>query len=162
MQPLLVLRLLILLALANGAPVIAKKLLGKRFSRPIDGNLKFIDGRPLFGSSKTIRGILLSVLVTSAAAPVAGLEWKIGFVVGSVAMAGDLFSSFLKRRIHLPAGGRATGLDQVPESLFPLLACRNALSLTVMDIAVCVVIFFVGEVLLSRPLYKLHIRDRPY
>jgi hypothetical protein len=162
MQPLVVLQLLILLALANGTPVAVKKLLGKRFSYPIDGDLRFVDGRPLFGSSKTIRGILFSVLVTSACAPIVGLEWKIGVLIGSVAMAGDLFSSFLKRRIHLPAGGRATGLDQVPESLFPLLACRNALSLTVMDIAVCVVIFFVGEVLLSRVLYKLHIRDRPY
>jgi CDP-diglyceride synthetase len=162
MQPLVVLQLLILLALANGTPVIAKKFLRKRFSYPIDGKIRFVDGRPLLGSSKTIRGILLSVLVTSACAPLVGLEWKIGLLMGSVAMAGDLFSSFLKRRINLPAGGRATGLDQVPESLFPLLAVRNMLSLTVTDIAVCVVIFFVGEVVLSRVLYKLHIRDRPY
>jgi CDP-diglyceride synthetase len=162
MQPLVVLQLLILLALANGTPVIAKKFLRKRFSYPIDGKIRFVDGRPLLGSSKTIRGILLSVLVTSACAPLVGLEWKIGLLMGSVAMAGDLFSSFLKRRINLPAGGRATGLDQVPESLFPLLAVRNTLSLTVTDIAVCVVIFFVGEVVLSRVLYKLHIRDRPY
>jgi len=77
-------------------------------------------------------------------------------------MAGDLFSSFLKRRMRLPAGGRATGLDQVPESLFPLLACRAALSLTLLDIAVGVGIFLVGEVVLSRLLFKAHLRDRPY
>jgi CDP-2,3-bis-(O-geranylgeranyl)-sn-glycerol synthase len=43
-----------------------------------------------------------------------------------------------------------------------LLACRNLLSLAAADIAVCVVMFFVGEVVLSRLLYALHLRDRPY
>jgi CDP-2,3-bis-(O-geranylgeranyl)-sn-glycerol synthase len=64
--------------------------------------------------------------------------------------------------MRLPAGGRATGLDQIPESLFPLLACRSALSLTVMDIASVVAIFFVGEILLSALFYKLRLRERPY
>jgi CDP-2,3-bis-(O-geranylgeranyl)-sn-glycerol synthase len=77
-------------------------------------------------------------------------------------MAGDLVSSFLKRRLRLPAGARASGLDQVPESLFALLACRHALSLTAGDIAAGVVIFAIGDVLVSRLLYKFHVRDRPY
>src|SRR6266436_6019889 len=152
MQVFVILQLLILLMLANGTPVIAKKLLGDRYSYPLDGNLTFANGRPLFGRSKTIRGIVLTVLVTTASAPLVGL----------VAMAGDLASSFSKRRLNLPSSSRASGLDQVPESLFPLLACRNLLSLAAADIAVCVVMFFVGEVVLSRLLYALHLRDRPY
>ena len=86
----------------------------------------------------------------------------LGLLVGSFAMAGDLASSFSKRRLNLPPSSRASGLDQVPESLFPLLACRNLLSLAAADIAVGVVIFFIGEVVLSRLLYALHLRDRPY
>ncbi len=162
MQVFVILQLLILLMLANGTPVIAKKLLGERYSYPLDGNLTFADGRPLFGRSKTIRGVVLAVLVTSAGAPLIGLDWKTGLLVGSVAMAGDLASSFSKRRLNLPSSSRASGLDQVPESLFPLLACRNLLSLEAADIAVCVVMFFIGEVVLSRLLYALHLRDRPY
>ena len=77
-------------------------------------------------------------------------------------MAGDLFSSFLKRRMALPAGAKATVLDQVPESLFPLLACQNVLSLTFADTVVTVVLFFVIGIVVSRLLYKLHLRDRPY
>ena len=142
--------------------MIAKDILGDRFAIPIDGGAKFVDGRPVLGSSKTVRGIFLSILVTSAFAPIVGMDWKIGALVASVAMAGDLFSSFLKRRLNLPAGGKATGLDQVPESLFPLLACRSALSLTALDIVAGVAIFFVGELLLSRLLYHFHLRDRPY
>jgi CDP-2,3-bis-(O-geranylgeranyl)-sn-glycerol synthase len=158
----LILRLLVLLTLANGTPVVINKVLGRRLSYPIDGGVKFVDGKPLFGSSKTIRGVLYSVLVTAVGASLAGWEWNVGAVVGGVAMAGDLFSSFLKRRMGLPAGSRATGLDQVPESLFPLLACRHTLSLTVLDIAVTVALFFVGEVVLSILFYKFHVRERPY
>jgi CDP-diglyceride synthetase len=118
----LVVQLLTLLALANVTPVIVNKVLGTRWSYPLDCGVKFVDDRPLLGSSKTIRGILSSVLVTAVGAPLVGLEWNIGIAAGSLAMAGDLFSSFFKRRMRLPAGGRATGLDQLPESLFPLLA----------------------------------------
>jgi CDP-2,3-bis-(O-geranylgeranyl)-sn-glycerol synthase len=162
MQLLLILQVLVLLTLANGAPVIAKRILGDRFAIPIDGGAKFVDGRPIFGLSKTFRGIFLSILMTSAFGPVVGLDWKIGALVASVAMAGDLFSSFLKRRLNLAAGGKATGLDQVPESLFPLLACRSALPLTYLDIVAGTAVFFVGELLLSRLFYHFHLRDRPY
>jgi CDP-diglyceride synthetase len=162
MQYVAVLQLLILLTLANGTPVVAKRILGSHLARTLDGNVKFIDGRPLFGSSKTLRGVLLAILVTSISAPLLGLEFKIGLVVGATAMAGDLFSSFLKRRLGLAPSSRATGLDQIPESLFPLLACRHALALTVVDIAAGTAIFLVGELVLSRVLFKFHLRDRPY
>ncbi|PSH02988.1 MAG: CDP-archaeol synthase [Acidobacteria bacterium] len=161
MQLLMILKLLSLLMLANGTPVIARAILRDSFFRPVDGGFRFIDGQPLFGPSKTIHGIVLSVLVTSLCAPLIGLEWKIGAVMGSVAMAGDLFSSFVKRRFHLPSGSRATGLDQIPESLFPLLVCSNSLSLTALEIAVTVVIFFIGAVLVSRLFFKFDLRDRP-
>jgi hypothetical protein len=77
-------------------------------------------------------------------------------------MAGDLLSSFIKRRLDRPPSSRATGLDQIPESLIPLLACRTALSLTVWDIIVTAALFFAGEVALSRLFYRLRLRDRPY
>ena len=157
-----ILQLLILLMLANGTPVVAKKVLGECLAYPFDCGVEFVDGRPLFGRSKTIRGVLLAVLVTMAGAPLIGLQWEIGFLVGSLAMAGDLVSSFLKRRMALPPSSRASGLDQIPEALFPLLACRNLLSLTMADIGAAAALFFIGEVLLSRVLYAFRLRDRPY
>jgi hypothetical protein len=75
---------------------------------------------------------------------------------------GDLFSSFLKRRLKIPPSNRATGLDQIPESLFPALACRSMLSLTMLDITSVLVIFFIGETVLSRLLFKWNVRDRPF
>jgi hypothetical protein len=161
-HPWTILQLLVLLVLANGTPVVAKKILGERFAYPLDGGVEFVDGRPLFGRSKTVRGVVLAVLVTMAGAALIGLEWQIGFLVGSLAMAGDLVSSFLKRRMALSPSSRASGLDQVPEALFPLLGCRNLLSLSMADIGAGVALFFIGEVLLSRVLYTFRLRDRPY
>jgi CDP-2,3-bis-(O-geranylgeranyl)-sn-glycerol synthase len=158
----LIAQMLVLLMVANGTPVITKDILGDRFASPIDGGARFVDGRPLFGSSKTFRGIFLSILVTSACAPLLGTSWRIGALVASVAMAGDLFSSFLKRRMNLRAGGKATGLDQVPESLFPLIACRGALPLTALDVVAAMAIFFAGNLFLSHLLYHFHLRDHPY
>ena len=162
MHPRVIFQLTILLMVANGTPLVVKDLLGTRFSYPIDGRVRWMDGQPFLGSSKTIRGVVLSILATSGCAPLAGLGWQLGAAVGSIAMAGDLSASFLKRRLRLPSGSRATGLDQVPESLLPLLACAEALSLTVTDIMLTVSIFVVGEVILSRLLYRFRLRDRPY
>jgi CDP-2,3-bis-(O-geranylgeranyl)-sn-glycerol synthase len=152
----------VLLAAANGAPVILTRLLGSRCAWPFDAGVLFFDGRPLLGKSKTLRGVLVAVLASVAVALLLGLGWEIGVLAGVGAMAGDALSSFVKRRLDLSASSRATGLDQVPESLFPLLACRSALSLSVADIAIGVAIFFIGEVVLSVLLYRVHIRDRPY
>ena len=162
MQLLHILQLLLLMMLANGAPIVAKKIFGPRFSFPLDGGIIFFDGRPLFGPSKTIRGILVSVLITTASAPFIGLDLTIGAIVAGAAMAGDLFSSFVKRRLNVPPSSRALGLDQVPESLFPMLACSDALSLAIPDIALGVGVFFIGEIILSRLLYQIHVRDEPY
>ena len=55
-----------------------------------------------------------------------------------------------------------TAMAPVPESLLPLLACRAALSLTIFDIALGVGVFFIAEIVLSRILYRAHLRDEPY
>ena len=162
MHPIELLKILVLSALANGTPLAARKILGTRFSLPVDGGLKFLDGRPLFGPSKTVRGVLASIVVTTACAPLIGLDFRVGAIAAVAAMAGDLFSSFVKRRLNFPPSGQAIGLDQVPESLFPMLACRDALSLTSADIMLGVAIFFAGELTLSRLLYRFRLRDTPY
>lgn len=157
-----ILQLMALLTLANGAPVVAKKILGARFALPLDFGVAFFDGRPVFGPSKTFRGILVAVLAAATGAPLIGLDPMIGLTVAGAAMAGDLFSSFVKRRLNRPPSSQALGLDQIPESLLPMLACRDALSLTAIDITLGVAIFFAGELVLSRLLFRAHLRDEPY
>lgn len=161
-QPLIVAQLLVLLALANGTPVIAKKILGTILARPLDGGMTLADGQPLFGCSKTIRGVVLSIVVTTLAAPWIGVGWTIGLAVAATAMVGDLFSSFTKRRLNLAPGSMALGLDQIPEALLPAIACRWLLPVTALDIVLVTALFFAGELVVSRALYAFKIRDRPY
>jgi len=69
---LIVLRSLILVCAANGAPVLFARLLGTRFARPVDGGIVLRDGHPLLGRSKTWRGLAAAVVLAAcaAAAPV--------------------------------------------------------------------------------------------
>ena len=154
--------LLFLLLLANGTPLLARKVLGQRCSFPIDRDHLFLDGRPLFGPAKTLRGVVCALSATTAGGFLVGVGWKIGLLVGGLAMVGDLFSSFVKRRLGRAPSTPFLGIDQIPESLFPLIACMRPLSLTIADIALGVAVFFVGELALSRVLYAFALRERPY
>lgn len=162
MQPVLILQLLILVTVANGLPVLAKRAFGDRWNRPLDAGVSLRDGQPLFGHAKTIRGIVLSLIATPLAALLIGLPWRLGFVVAAAAMGGDLLSSFVKRRRGLPPSSKATGLDQIPEALFPLAASRLVVAVTFADIVAGTIIFLVGGMILSRILFALRLRDQPY
>jgi len=153
---------LILVLVANGTPVIASRILGKRFAYPIDLNRSAADGHRWLGESKTIRGVVLAVITTALAAFVLGYAWKLGAMVGALAMAGDIISSFIKRRIGMAVSSQARGLDQVPESLLPLAVCAEPLGLQWYEVLILVGVFWLLELLLSRVLYALHIRKQPY
>lgn len=137
-------QVLFLLTIANAAPLLGK-LLSDNMSIPIDCGLTLWDGQPLFGKSKTIRGIVLALFATTMLAPLVGLELTTGAIISAVAMVGDLFSSFVKRRLRMPSGSTVIGLDQVPEALLPALAAKCMLPLTDLDVTVIVLIFFIGN-----------------
>jgi len=158
----LLLQLLILLVVANGMAVGSKKLFGAVFARPLDGGALFLDGQPVFGPSKTTRGILVSVLATSVCAALIGLGWEIGALIATFAMIGDLLSSFLKRRLHLASSSMAIGLDHIPESLFPLVASQLLLPLSNLDIVAGTTTFVLGALILSPLLFRLNVRDEPH
>ena len=42
-----ILQVMLLLAMANGAPVVTKKIFGSRLDVPLDFGAKFFDGRPI-------------------------------------------------------------------------------------------------------------------
>ena len=162
MDIVLVIKLLVMLSVANGAPVMAAKLLGRQLDMPIDGGLRLPDGKPVLGRSKTWRGLTGSMVATGLVAIPLGFGFLAGVLFSFVSMAGDLFSSFVKRRRGMESSSRFLGLDQVPEALFPLLAFYTVLSLSAVEVALTVALFFVGELLISRLLYAVNIRDRPY
>jgi len=156
------LELLLLLLAANGSPVLAKRLLGGRWNRPLDGGARFLDGRPLLGASKTWRGLVVAVPVTALLGLLLGHALWLGAAFALLSLLGDLLTSFVKRRLGVRTSGRVRGLDQIPEALLPLLALQGALAIAWLDMVVVVALFTVGSLLLSRLLFRLGLKDEPY
>jgi CDP-2,3-bis-(O-geranylgeranyl)-sn-glycerol synthase len=155
-------KFLVLIGIANGVPVIIKRLFGERFATPLDFGRSLSDGYPLFGSSKTYRGLISALIVTALCAPVLGLPWSAGIMVAAAAMTGDLVSSFIKRRLSMASSSMALGLDQVPEALLPMLLAKMFFDVSWLGVAAVVGVFFIAELVLSKILYHLKIRDEPY
>ncbi|MCG3143427.1 MAG: hypothetical protein HONDAALG_00775 [Gammaproteobacteria bacterium] len=156
------LELLLLIFVANSAPVVAGDLLGRRWERPIDAGLRLRDGRPLLGRSKTWRGLAAALIATTAAALLLGSHWRTGMAAGALSMSGDLIASFSKRRLGYAPSDRAPLLDSVPESLLPAVGLRAAFALDWLEVAAVVTLFAFVVRLISPLLYRLHIRRRPW
>jgi len=153
---------LLLLLIANGSPIVVRELLGSRFDRPLDGGKVLADGHRLLGPSKTWRGLVAAVSVTTLFALALGLPWEIGVTIGVFAMLGDTASSFIKRRLGLTSSTMAPGLDHIPESILPLLACKPLLALSWTQVLLLSLCFMAANMVLSRLLHRLGIRRHPY
>jgi CDP-2,3-bis-(O-geranylgeranyl)-sn-glycerol synthase len=153
---------MVLIAAANSAPIFAKRLLGERLAWALDGGLRLADGQPLLGRSKTVRGVLVGIFLPAALAPLFGYPWWQGLAIGGAAIGGDLISSFIKRRLKLAPSSQAIGLDQIPESLLPALVARTWFDLSLPDIALVVGAFLVSALVLSKLLFRVGLRERPY
>ena len=110
---------------ANGMPVIFGG------GRPIDGGRSFLDGKPLLGSHKTVRGFFAGLTIGTLVGLVeyALLEpfhsspflstipfspsFLLGFVLSLGALVGDLMDSFIKRRLDIPPGSPLPVVDQL-------------------------------------------------
>ena len=96
---------------ANAAPLV----LGG--GRPLDGGRNFLDGRPVFGSHKTLRGLLAGIIAGS----LVGLGESLvdprlalaGSAISLGAVSGDLLGAFVKRRLSVKPGGPLPILDQL-------------------------------------------------
>lgn len=156
------LKLLLLLLVANGAPILARYLFEEHFNWPLDNGYVTAKGRYLLGPSKTVRGLIASLVATAIMALIIGIGWRLGMMIGAFAMLGDLCASFIKRRLGLPPSSQAVGLDQIPESLLPLIFCAIIFNLNWWRVVFLVLLFWLLDVLLSRLLFQIGIRRRPY
>ena len=154
--------LIFLILVANASPILATFAMRSRLNHSVDLGLILSDGRPVFGESQTIRGIVAAVSLTTVAAILMGHPAICGTLVGGYSMLGDLFSSFVKRRLRLPPGSRARVLDQLPEALLPTIVLTREISLSAGEVTVVVVSFILLAVTLSPMLFILGIRKRWY
>jgi hypothetical protein len=155
------LKLLFLIVVANLAPIIGQRLLRNRCASPLDCGLRFLDGRPLLGPSKTWRGYMFSIPITSACAWVEGLDMTTGLVFSLAVLLGDSVTSFIKRRLGLISGGHAPGLDQVLESLLPLLVVQHRFDLALSGILGVVMAFIILDLIFWRYYARPHYSPSP-
>lgn len=105
---------------ANSAPVFFGG------GEPVDKGKNFLDGKRIFGSAKTVRGLLAGVSVGTLAALLLALadnlylpqlafreKAAVGLLLPAGTMAGDLLGSFVKRRLGIPQGARHEFFDQL-------------------------------------------------
>ncbi|PIN79202.1 hypothetical protein COV16_04930 [Candidatus Woesearchaeota archaeon CG10_big_fil_rev_8_21_14_0_10_34_8] len=116
-------------AVANMAPVLAKKI--NFLNYPIDFNKKY-KNKPIFGSHKTYRGFFFGILAAIVFTYFQKLLYKystfqqisffnfnetsfilIGFLIGFGVLFGDLIESFFKRRANLKPGAVWFPWDQL-------------------------------------------------
>ena len=150
MHAYIIIKLVLLLVITNGAPVLARLLLRQRLNQPLDRNLRFIDGRPLLGPAKTVRGIVSAIFLTALMGTLFGLSPVQGSLFALLAMSGDLVSSFIKRRLGITSSRSAPLLDQLPETLLPLWVMHPVLEETLQEACAAVLVFMVVDWFVSR------------
>ncbi len=159
---------------ANGSPPIIAKLIRKR--RPIDFGKNFIDGRRIFGEGKTIEGFALGILSGIVISYLTFIVIKqyvpqyyypditaISFMC-ILALSGDLFGSFIKRRIGLPRGAPAPILDQLDFLVLPLIYLHVTVPkvLTSSIIVTAILLTIAMHLLTNYIAYLLGIKKEPY
>ena len=92
----------------------------------------------------------MSILITSACAWVEGLDMTTRLVFSLAALLGDRVTSFIKQRLGLVSGGHVPGLDQVLESLFPLLVVQHRFDLSLSGILGIVMAFIILNLIFWR------------
>ena len=148
---------------ANATPVVFGG------GKTIDGGRKFTDGRPIFGAGKTWRGLIAGVAAGSAIGLIQGLivaeplsHLTLGFSLALGALLGDLFGSFIKRRLDLPRGGAAPGLDQLDFVVVALLLASPIHLPSLGEIAAIIAVTPALHLAMNFVGYKLGLKSRPY
>lgn len=128
-------RVVCFLFLVNSLPPIVSVIVRDRYGFVVDGGKLWFDGRPIFGGHKTIRGICTGVAGGILFYPLLGVTW---WVAG---------------------GEEVVFLDQIFESLFPLLFLNQYLALNLPQNLAILLLFILTAFWSSR--LWLHMTRRP-
>lgn len=158
---------------ANMAPVWFRNSF-KWMAVPVDCGALF-RGKPLFGSHKTVRGLITGIAFAVSAAFVQFLlsgipvfkevsladysQWLLlGILMGSGALAGDLLKSFVKRRAGISPGKPFVPFDQVDFVAGALLFSSLVVDLTWSVVIVSFALSFVLHIATNHIAFWLGIR----
>ena len=153
---------------ANAAPVFVK-LITK--PHPLDGGRLFFDKKPILGKGKTIEGFLFAVIIgvlvgfiqfnSNYLVPTIEIKMTItlAFLLSFGAMFGDLFASFLKRRLGFKRGESVFLLDQLDFVIMALLFASVIVSPPLYMWAILMIITPLTNLVSNVLAYALKLKD---
>lgn len=150
---------------ANATPVVIARLL--RRTHPLDLGARFLDGRRVFGDSKSIEGFLSGFTAGFFAGYLLSLRGLLSVKEGAVlsfgAMLGDVLGSFVKRRLGLEPGAPAPLLDQLSFLVAALALYRLVIGFIETTVTI-VLILLTPPIHLATNIiaYKLKLKGRPW
>ena len=160
-----ILKIALFLLWINFLPPLANILLGEKFARPLDRGALWLDNRPLLGPNKTLRGVFVAVAGGVWAAPLFGVPVFAGLLTALLVVAGDLATSFVKRRLGSASGQIVFGLDQFLESSMPAFYLKGVAGLSWPEAGASVLLFIIvayaGSLVWSFLVYRTPAENYP-
>lgn len=139
-----------------------------KFGTPIDMGKNFFDGRRILGDGKTLEGLLVAVTFGTTIGVVIskflGAEWVLVSSLESLfAMLGDMAGAFIKRRLNIPRGGKAWGLDQLDFVIGATIGLLlSGIRVSVFQLLFVALIAFGMHVFTNNVAYRLKIKSVPW
>ncbi|EZQ02404.1 CDP-2,3-bis-(O-geranylgeranyl)-sn-glycerol synthase [Candidatus Acidianus copahuensis] len=139
-----------------------------REGTPIDRRKNFNDGRRILGDGKTFEGLLVGVTFGTTLGGIIsrflGIDWIFySAIISASALFGDMLGAFIKRRLNIPRGGRALGLDQLDFILGASLAIFGLrISVTIYQFLFVAFVAFILHILTNYIAYRLKIKSVPW
>jgi CDP-2,3-bis-(O-geranylgeranyl)-sn-glycerol synthase len=140
---------------ANASPVV----LGG--GGPIDGGVNWIDGKPLLGSHKTVKGTVLGIAVGTIVGVLQGNSIG-GFLQAGGAILGDIVFSFLKRRVDLEPGASFPFVDQLDFIIFAVILSFPVQSTALNQVFAILVLTFPIHYITNFIAYWLRLKKHPW
>ena len=160
-QMVLEVKLFAFLVVVNAAPIVAQYLL-PNLRTPIDGGRSAKDHRRWLGHSKTWRGLFSGLVAGVITSWLLGFPPLHGLMLAGLSLAGDLITSFIKRRLDFKPSSQAPILDQFFEVTLPLALAQHLYALSTLGATGVFGAFVVFNWGISPLLFRIGLRRRPY
>ncbi|MDO8627775.1 MAG: CDP-2,3-bis-(O-geranylgeranyl)-sn-glycerol synthase [Candidatus Diapherotrites archaeon] len=152
---------------------------------PLDFGLKFFDGKPLFGKSKTWKGAINAIIAGTVTALILTIIFSntayvcpevqcqkplefvpdyvvYGFLSSFGAILGDALGSFAKRRLGIESGKESVILDQLPFVLVALAVTSGMFLPNLEEFVVIIILTIIMHRFANWLAFNLHLKKVPY
>jgi CDP-2,3-bis-(O-geranylgeranyl)-sn-glycerol synthase len=137
---------------------------------PLDRRIRLWDNRRLFGKGKTINGTVAGILSGTLYRLIENLLFSraflnglgLAFLLAFGAMSGDLFGSFIKRRIGIESGESAPFLDQLDFAIGALFLASFVATIPMETVIILLLITPIGHLGVNIMGFLLHKKEVPW